>query len=397
MRIGVHCFPLKANIGGMKQYFLSLFGELLEQDRENEYLFFHNAKNVAELCELPSPRWRENAVELGKATRVARCLKGLDLYFSPFCVLTPRPLPLPTVVTIPDNQEIFYPDFFSEHQHFAREWHYRGSARMADRVLTISAFSKNTLAEHYGVCPEKIGVVPLCADPRFYRAQEIARRPTALLPEGRFLFYPANRWHHKNHDTLLRALRLLAVEKGLKLSLVLTGHDVAEGYPVARMAAEYGVADQVFPVGYVAVEELAWLYCNAEMTVFPSLFEGFGLPLVEAMAARCPVACSHAGSMPEVGADAVEYFDPHSVPEMAAAIERLCNSPGLRETLVQRGRLRAAAFSPARLAAAHLQAFREARKAFSPLRYAWNALFYQRYHAWTVGRKYPAEKAKSQK
>ena len=393
MRIGVHCFPLKANIGGMKQYFLSLFGELLEQDHENEYVFFHSAKNVPPLCELPTARWRQNAVELAKTTRVARCLKGLDLYFSPFCVLTPRPLPLPTVVMIPDNQEVFHPDFFSERQKFTREWHYRGSARMADRVLTISEFSKTALAEHYGVRLEKIRVAPLCADPQFYHAKEIARRPAAPLPEGKFLFFPANRWQHKNHDTLLRALRLLAVEKGLKLSLVLTGHDVTEGYPVAQKAAEYGVADQVFPVGYVALEELAWLYRHAEMTVFPSLFEGFGLPLVEAMAAGCPVACSNAGSMPEVGGDAVEYFDPVSAPEMAVVIERICNNPALREILIHRGRVRAAAFSPARLAKAHLQAFREARQAFSPLRYAWNALCYRHCHAWAVGRKYPREMA----
>ena len=394
MRIGVHCFPLKANIGGMKQYFLSLFGELLEKDQDNEYVFFHNAKNVAELCKLPSQRWRENAVELGKTARVAQHLKGLDVYFSPFCVLTPRPLPLPTVVTIPDNQEVFFPGFFSEHQRFTREWHYRGSARMADRVLTISEFAKATLAEHYGVSPGKIGVAPLCADPRFYRAQEIARRPTALLPEGPFLFYPANTWHHKNHDTLLRALRFLTVDKGLKLSLVLTGHEAAQGYPLSRMAAEYGVADHVSSLGYVTVEELAWLYRNAEMTVFPSLFEGFGLPLLEAMAAGCPVACSRAGSMPEVGGDAVEYFDPQSVPQMAAAVEGICNRPDLRRALIERGRERATAFSPARLAAAHLQAFGEARKAFHWGRYAWNALFYQHYHAWTVGRRYPAEKAK---
>ena len=397
MKIGVHCFPLKASIGGMKQYFLSLFGELLEADHENEYVFFHSAKNVGELNELPSQRWRENAVELAKTTRVAQCLKGLDLYFSPFCVLTPRPMPLPTVVMIPDNQEVFYPGFFSRQQRFTREWHYQGSARMAERVLTPSEYSKGTLAEHYGVDPGKICVAPHCADARYFRAREIARRPMTHLPEGKFLFYPANRWHHKNHDTLLRTLRFLAAEKGIKLSLVLSGHDVEGGYPVSQKASEYGVADQVFPVGYVSVEELAWLYSHAEMTVFPSLFEGFGLPLVEAMAAGCPVVCSRAGSMPEVGGDAMEYFDPQSVPEMAAAIERVCTSAALREILMQRSHARAAVFSPARQAAAHLQAFREARQAFNPLRYAWNALCYQHYHAWAVGRKYPQEQPRSKK
>jgi len=389
MRIGVHCFPLKADIGGMKQYFLSLFGELLEHDRENEYVFFHNAKNVDELSALPA-RWRENTVELGRASRIAGRLKGVDLYFSPFIILTPRPLPLPTVITIPDNQEVFFPEFFSEQQKFTREWHYRGSARMADHVVTISEFSKTSLTEYYHVAREKISVAPLCADSRFYRAEEIAQRPAALLPEGKFLFYPANRWQHKNHDGLLRALRMLAVEKGLKLNLVLTGHDVKDGYSVTRMATEYGVSDQVFPAGYVMVEELAWLYRNAGMMVFPSLFEGFGLPLVEAMASGCPVVSSRAGSMPEIGGDAVEYFDPHSVAEIATAIERVWNQPDLRATLVQRGRERAAWFSPARLAAAHLHAFVEARRAYNPLRYAWNALWQRRYDAWAMARKYPA-------
>lgn len=388
MRIGVHCFPLKANIGGQKQYFLNLFTELLEHDRENEYVFFHNPGNVAELNELPSTRWRENAVELRKTARVAQHLKGLDLYFSPFSVITPRPLPLPTVVMIPDNQEAFFPEFFTSQQHLTRELHYRGSARMADRVLTISEFSKAALVEQYKIPPEKICLAYHTIDARFYRAQETGQRPAVTLPEGRFLLFPANHWLHKNHDSLLQALRFLAVEKGVRLNLVLTGHDVDGGYPVAQKAAEYGIADQIFSAGYVSTEELIWLYAHAEMLVFPSLFEGFGLPLVEAMASGCPIACSRTSSLPEIGVDAVEYFDPLSPLEIAAAIERIHQQPALRETLILRGHQRAAAFTSALSAQAHLQAFNEARRAFSPLRYAWNALFYQHYHAWVIARKY---------
>lgn len=390
MKIGVHCFPLKPNVGGVRQYFLRLFDELLERDGENEYVFFHNRKNLSELEALASPRWRGNAVELGRTARVRQHLRGLDLYFSPFSVLNPRPLPLPTVVMIPDNQEVFFPGFFSDRQRFTREWHYRGSARMADRVLTISEFSKQNLAKYYSVAESKIGVAPLCADALFFRAREAARRPDAPLPGGDFLFYPANRWGHKNHDALLRALRRLKREKGRAFSLVLTGHDVEGGYPVERMAAEYGVGSQVFNAGYVSPEGLAWLYRNAAMTVFPSLFEGFGLPLVEAMAAECPVACSRAASLPEIGDDAVEYFDPYSEGEIAAAIERLYDDPARRELLVARGRARAAAFSPARLAEAHLRAFGEARAAYRRRRYAWNAVAYAPWHEWRVGRKYPA-------
>ena len=392
MKIGVHCFPLKADIGGMRQYFLSLFDALLECDGENEYVFFHQAKNVAELNALASPRWREQAVQLGKTARVSQHLKGLDLYFSPFNVLKPRPLPLPTVVMIPDNQEVFFPDFFSERQKFTREWHYRGSAQMADRVLTVSQFSKITLSKYYQIPSRKIRVTPLCADPRFHRAQEVGCRPQAALPTGAFLFYPANRWPHKNHDRLLRALRFLAVEKGLKLDLVLTGFDTTGYYPIQRMAAEYGLSGHVFSAGYVSVEELAWLYSHAAMMVFPSLFEGFGLPLLEAMAAGCPVACSRTASLPEIGADAADYFNPLSSREIAEAIQRLWTCPERRALLVERGHARAACFSPARLVQAHLEAFREAREAYRPRRYVWNALVGEPWLAWNVGRNYPEEK-----
>ena len=94
MRIGVGCFPLKANIGGMKQYFFDLFEELLESDAENQYVFFHNEANLSELSQLKADRWREGAVQLKKAEAVVECLGGLDLYFAPLTMFKPRPLPL---------------------------------------------------------------------------------------------------------------------------------------------------------------------------------------------------------------------------------------------------------------------------------------------------------------
>ncbi|MDD5348743.1 MAG: glycosyltransferase family 1 protein [Chthoniobacteraceae bacterium] len=392
MKIGVHCFPLKADIGGMKQYFHTLFGELLARDRANEYVFFYQEKNAEELARLPE-RWRENAVRLDKPRELKRHLRGLDLYFSPFIVLKPRPLPLPTVVMVPDNQEVFFPDFFPPEKHYNRAWHFRGSARMADRVLTLSEFSKNALAEHYALPREKISVAHLCAAPCFFEAEALARRPEVPLPGRPFLFYPANRWRHKNHDGLLRALRLLA-DKGRAVDLVLTGHDVPNGYPARQKAGEYGVGGRVYSVGYVDEAELAWLYRNAAMTVFPSLFEGFGLPLVEAMAAGCPVAASNAGSIPEVGGDAVESFDPRDPAAIAGAVERLLDDPSLRAERVERGRQRARDFSPQRLAEIHLRAFAEAREAYRPWRYAWNALAYGPWHAWSTARKYPGLKAR---
>jgi glycosyltransferase involved in cell wall biosynthesis len=388
MRIGVNCFLLQADIGGMKQYFFNLFQELLENDHQNEYVFFHFPRNAEELVTLENTRWQANAILLNDQAEVKQHLDEIDLYFCPFGALWPRPLPLPTVVTLVDIQEVFYPEFFTDLDLYNREYHFPGSTRMADRVITISHFSKKTIVQHHRISPHKVTVAHLCADKRYYRAAEVARLPQFPLPGGDFVIYPANYWKHKNHDALLRALRWLKTEKGLKIDAVLTGYDVPNGYPLAQKVSEYGLDEQVYYVGYVTVEEMAYLYSKATMLVFPSLFEGFGIPLVEAMAAGCPVVAANATSLPEVGVEAAEYFDPLSPESIGLAIEKVWRGADLRQQLVKWGRRRAFDFSTSKLAQTHLAVFNEAAQDFSLARYAWHYWIYQHYHRWLVHFKY---------
>jgi glycosyltransferase involved in cell wall biosynthesis len=388
MRIGVNCFLLREDIGGLRQYFFSLFDELLERDPTNEYIFFHFAHNEAELAALGSSRWQSAAILLDNQDQAREHLDKIDLYFCPFGALWPRPLPMPTVVTLVDIQEAFYPEFFTPIDHYNREFHFPSSTRMADRVITVSEFSKSTIVRRHGISPGKVVVAHLCPDARYYRARDVGRRPASSLPERGFVLYPANRWKHKNHDALLQAIRWLRDERGLKIDAVFTGHDVPNGYPLEQMASEYGVAEQIHCLGYVTVEELAYLYSRAAMLVFPSLFEGFGLPVIEAMAAGCPVAAAADTSLPEAGADAVEYFDPASPYSIGSAIEKLWRNPLLREQLADRGRRRVSHFSATQMAQAHLFAFDEATRAFSWARYAWHRWVYRYYHGARVHFKY---------
>src|SRR5206468_989231 len=127
--------------------------------------------------------------------------------------------------------EVFYPEFFTPADRYMRELHFPGSTRMADRVITISEFSRRTIVEHHRVSPARVAVVHLCADERYARSAEVARAPGPMLP-ARFVFYPANPWKHKNHDVLLRALRLLRDERGRRVDLVLTGFGQDGGSPV---------------------------------------------------------------------------------------------------------------------------------------------------------------------
>jgi glycosyltransferase involved in cell wall biosynthesis len=370
MRIGVNCYLLQPHIGGLRQYFLTLFRELLDRDDENEYVFFWYPHNAEELEQLGTDRWRRDAVFLEDQRQVLAHLDRIDLYFCPLTALYPRPVPRPTVMTLVDIQEVFYPEFFTPADRYTRELHFPGSTRMADRVITISQFSRRTIIQHHRLPPERVAVVYVCADERYARSAAVARAPAAPLP-ARFIFYPANPWKHKNHEVLLRALRLLREQRGRRLDLVLTGFGQDDGSSVAGMARAHGVRDQVRALGYLAVEELAYVYRRADMLVFPSLFEGFGIPLVEAMAAGCPVVAARATSIPEVTGDAAEVFDPVSPAALAAAIEHVLDDETWRETLRTRGFRRARDFSAARMAEGHRVVFREAMQAYSSRAFLW--------------------------
>ncbi len=388
MRVGVNCFLLIKEVGGLKQYFFNLFDHLLAHDRSNEYVFLHYPQNEEHLAHLRSDRWKTSAIRMQYQEDILKHLDRIDLYFCPFGSLYPRPLPCPTVFTLPDIQEQFFPEFWTRHDLFNRALHFKGSTHMADAVVTLSEFSKRTIVDAHKIPQEKVFVAHLSTDERFARAEDVARRPESFTLTDDFVFFPANRWFHKNHATLLRALRLLRDEKRLKIHAVFTGCDIEGHYQLKKGASELGLADCVHEIGYVTVEQLAWLYRNARMLVFPSLFEGFGLPLVEAMNAGCPIVAARATSLPEIGGDAAAYFDPQSPPDLAAAIEKLWQNGALRADLVARGRERAKQFSPARTAEAHLDAFRFAAARYRKTKLLWDQYVWGRAHWLRVALQY---------
>jgi len=364
VRIGVNCFLLQAHIGGLKHYFLGLFNELLLHDAENEYIFFWFPHNAEELGKLETEGWKKNAILLRDQRQMTAYLDRLDLYFCPFGTLYPRPLPLPTVVTLADIQEVFYPEFFTAEDRYSHDLHSPSSTCMADRVVTPSNFSKNTILKHHRLAEEKVIVVHHSADECYYHSEKWARAVDRPLPDD-FVFYPANFWKHKNHDLLLQAIDLLRKEKKLSIPVVFTGFEQANGYPLPEKVKEYGQLSQCHILGYVTREEMAYLYSRARMLAFPSLFEGFGIPLVEAMAAGCPVVAADTTSIPEVLGNAGILFDPSSPLAIANALEKVWSDASLRQRMAASGKQRAKSFSSVRAAQAHKAVFAEAREAYS--------------------------------
>jgi len=364
----------------LQLYSLYLFKELLKKDTRNEYIFFYFEHNITELEKLGSKVLKEQGILLESQREIKEHLHLIDLFFCPFGSLIPRPLSVPTVVTIVDIQEVFFPDFFTFHNLVARFWHYVGSTKMADHVITISNFSKDTLIKHHHLPAEKITVAHLCADERFYRADQVAKCPDAVLPD-QYVFYPANRWVHKNHDVLLQAMVWLRDRKNITVHAVFTGYDQENGYSIEEKAEEYGLSGQVIQLGYVSVEELAYLYVHAQCMVFPSLFEGFGIPVVEAMASGCPVLASNSTSLPEVGGDSIVCFDPFSPEDLAISMLEFFEKPDLRNNLIAKGFKRAGDFSASGMAREHVKAFEAACRHFSITRYIFLRFFYKYIHA----------------
>jgi glycosyltransferase involved in cell wall biosynthesis len=266
---------------------------------------------------------------------LAKRFSGAAAVHYPLTIRIP-PVAAPSAVTLHDLQHLDLPQLFSRAERSFRSLAYHRSVRSARIVIVPSAFVRDRAVELLGLDARGIRVIHHGIDHERFSPGEGPREP--------FLLYPARPWPHKNHRRLYEAFALLRRDRP-ELRLVLTGGGHSGEEP-----------EGVEALGNVSVAELASLYRRASALVFPSLYEGFGMPPLEAMACGCPVACSVAASLPEVCGDAARYFSPDDPEEIAAAVEDVLVDPAVWSG---RGIARAAEFTWERSAAAHEDVYRE--------------------------------------
>ena len=332
MRVGISLLTLVPGISGGSETYARELARALGKVGSNEYRVY--LPTIADDVEgLPGevvteyPASRSTAGRIAAMARAAaagrrirRRFSDLDALHFPLTVMIPRVPDLPTAITVLDVQHEYLPHFFSRSELAYRRAVYGWSVSKSRLVITISRHAAHTIVERLGLPESRVRPIHLGIDHAVFR-------PGAERREG-FLLYPAREWPHKNHGRLFDAFRELRRRRP-ELELVLTSY-------------EGPVPEGVRSAGRVSRDDLVRLYRRASALVFPSLYEGFGQPPLEAMACGCPVACSDAASLPEVCADAVRYFDPTSVEEMIDAVEdALENGDEWRE----RGLRRAAAFT----------------------------------------------------
>jgi glycosyltransferase involved in cell wall biosynthesis len=305
------------------------------------------AREYGEARTIPQ-RLRAMGLAAARPGPLRRYFDGVDAVHYPLTIALPR-LDVPAAVTLHDLQHLDLPELFPRAERAFRAVAWHRSIRRAQIVIVPSGFVRDRLVDRLGVDPAQVRVIHHGIDhERFRPAEHRSSDPVKLtgseeVKREPFLLYPAKTWPHKNHARLLEAFALLRRERP-ELRLVLSGGD--------RLPPQDGVEQ----VGRGSLDELVSLYRSASCLVFPSRYEGFGQPPLEAMACGCPVAVSNAASLPEVCGDAARYFDPESPEEIAAAVAEVLDDP---EPWRARGFERAAQFTWAECARLHEDAYRE--------------------------------------
>ena len=246
---------------------------------------------------------------------------------------------IPSIYQPWDLQHLHLPEFFTADQRRWREMAYPLFCERAELVIVASEWAKLDVARRLGIPASKIAIVEMPPVVQAYPipdALTVERIRLQLRLPPRFIFYPAQTWPHKNHIRLLEAIALIRDRRGVDIDLVCSGSRNTHFAEIERTVRRLGLQDRIRFLGFVEPIEIQSLYRLARCMVFPSLFEGWGLPIVEAFSVGLPVACSNVTSLPAMVGDAALLFDPRDIDAMAEAIVAIWEDEELRATLASR-------------------------------------------------------------
>lgn len=339
---------------GIGTYVSNLVRQLARIDRETDYVLLcrrGDAGLAASLGEnfravtqsAPNYSLREQLLVPLSLRR-----NGATLFHAPHYVLPPL-TPCRALVTIHDCIHLRFPQYLPNRLAYAYARAQLWSAtRRARRVLTVSHASKQDIVRFFDVPETKVTVIPNAIDERFHRtpadADLVRVRERYQLPE-RFIMYAGNVKPHKNLERLIDAFVAVRRRGFGDLGLLLTGNEVSRYAILRRAVHRHNLRKHVRFLGYQTVETLAVLYRLADVFVFPSLYEGFGLSPLEAIASGTPVVASNVSSLPEVLGDAAVLIDPREADSIADGITRALGDDALRADLRRKGLARAGRFS----------------------------------------------------
>lgn len=378
MRIGINLLALLPNqSGGIEFYARNLIAALEQIDRDNEYFLFTNLDNHDSFCPASTrfsrlrlsvharPQWKRIAYEQLRLPFLA-CSLRLDVLHSP-TYTWPVLAQVPGVVTICDMLYLHYPESIERTKLAFWQVFIPWSVRRCRRVLTISNHAGRDIVTGLGIPAEKVVVTPLAVDHSLVQGglslEEIDTRLAKYGIQKPYLLYVGGVGRHKNAQILVRALAELRQHPpATGLRVVITGNDYGARREISAVAEGLGLQERVCLPGYIAREDLPAVYQGASVYVSPSLFEGFGLTALEAMAYGVPTIVSDRASLPEVAGDASLVVDPTDASAVANAVLRVMTDRATRNRLVDCGHKRVEHYSWRETARLTLKSYAEAAR-----------------------------------
>ncbi len=366
LRIGVNAlYLIPGGVGGTEIYLRHLLAALAALDPVNEYFVFTNRETGADLVpqlanfhHAPQPvraNFRPARIVWEQTGLALTALRHrLDVLFNPGFT-APVIAPCPNVTVFHDLQHKRHPEHFRWFDLPFWRICLWASAHTSRLLLAVSETTRDDLLRFYRLPERKVRVVPHGVDPRFFEIGA-ARRERAPQP----YFLCASTLHpHKNLEALIRAYAALRRERP-EFGLVIAGVRGFHAAPIERLVAELNLGGAIRLTGWLPREDLYVLFRDAYAFIYPSTFEGFGLPVLEALAAGIPTACSSIEPLASLAGAAALQFDPADSKAMLEAMFRLISDAGLRERLALEGPRRAAGFTWSKAAQATLEALLEA-------------------------------------
>lgn len=333
---------------GSSEVCFEILSELEKIDKKNEYTIY---LPVAPTADMPKTRdgWIYKVVP-GRRLWTLRALNRAvnqdrpDVFWSP-THYAPLMLKMPQIITILDVSYKHFPKMFAKRDLYKLSIWGKYSVKRAKRIITISQTSRDDIIKEYNVAPTKVAVVTVGIRDIIksdMKKEDVLEKHSVSTP---YILFVGTIQPRKNIVRLIEAFSRIKKARDSDLALVVIGRRGWQFKETFEAPNKYGVGDSVKFLENVTDEELPVFYKNAELFVLPSLYEGFGLPILEAMQYGAPVATSNVSSLPEAGGDAAAYFDPTDAEDMVKVIENVLDHKSLREKMVERGKKHVKEFS----------------------------------------------------
>ncbi|AUZ84344.1 glycosyltransferase family 4 protein [Methylophaga nitratireducenticrescens] len=350
MRLGIDIHTVGARQTGNETYIRNLIKAMLASDEGQHEYFLYQTKEVA------LPEWMSKAT-IRKVTphnpllRIPfgfpLALKKDQIDVALFQYVVPPVMPCPVVTMVHDISFEYFPEFFNPLSRKRMQLLIPFSARKSAHVLTVSEFSKRQIIEKYRIPEDKISVTYNGVSDIFRHVTDALWLSHVLQKFGLdqpFILAVGNLQPRKNIERLVRVYAQLRKKDLIQHDLVLVGQMHWQGHAILNEIQKHGIEKHVKTTGYVNDTELVALYNRADVFVYPSLYEGFGLPIIESMTCGTPVITSNVSSIPEVAGEAALLIDPASDQELSDSLVRLVTETKLQDELIQLGFLQAKRF-----------------------------------------------------